>query len=189
MTTTHLPLALAVGLTVGLAPALRAQTVVPAQSEIVFVSRQMGVPVEGRFSRWQARLAFDPRRPEAGEVAFTIETASASYPSAEVQAEVRRPAWLDSTRHPQASFQSSAIRALGGERYEVRGRLTIKGTAREVVAPVTLTRNGTGAQASGSFTVLRQDYRIGDGEWNDPSLVANEVVVRYRITLAGLAAP
>ena len=167
----------------------RAQTVVPAQSEIVFVSKQMGVPVEGRFGRWQARLAFDPRRPEAGEVAFTIETASASHPSAEVEAEIRRPAWLDTARFPQATFQSSAIRALGGDRYEVRGTLTLKGVGREVVVPVALARSGTTAQASGRFTIGRQDFRIGDGEWNDPSLVANEVVVRYRFALAGLPSP
>jgi polyisoprenoid-binding protein YceI len=166
-----------------------AQTVVPAQSEITFISKQMGVPVEGRFTRWSARLNFDPRRPEAGEIAFTIEAASAGFPSAEVDAELRRPAWLDAARFPQASFQSSAIRALGADRYEVRGRLTIKGSSREVVAPVTLTRNGTQAQASGSLTINRLDFRIGDGEWNDPTLVAAEVVVRDRFVLAGLASP
>jgi polyisoprenoid-binding protein YceI len=168
--------------------ALQAQTVVPAQSEIVFVSKQMGVPVEGRFTRWQAKVNLDPRHPETGEVAFSIDTASASFPAAEVEAEVRRPAWFDSARFPQASFQSIAIRPLGGERFEVRGRLTIKGSSREVVAPVTLVRSGTQALASGSLTINRQDFRIGDGEWNDPTLVAGEVVVRYRITLAGLPA-
>lgn len=166
-----------------------AQAVIPAQSEIVFVSQQMGVPVEGRFARWQAQLSFDPRRPESGEVSFTIDTASASFAAAAVEAELRRPAWLDTARFPQASFRSSAIRALGAERYEVRGTLTIKGVAREIVVPVALVRSGASAQASGRFTIGRQDFRIGDGEWNDPSLVANEVVVRYRFALSGLPAP
>ena len=45
------------------------------------------------------------------------------------------------------------------------------------------------AQASGRFTIARLDFRIGDGEWNDPALVANEVVVRYRFALSGLPPP
>ena len=36
------------------------QALVPAQSEIAFVSRQMGVPVEGRFRTFSAQVAFDP---------------------------------------------------------------------------------------------------------------------------------
>jgi polyisoprenoid-binding protein YceI len=32
------------------------QKLLPAQSEIVFVSKQMGVPVEGRFKRFDAQI-------------------------------------------------------------------------------------------------------------------------------------
>jgi polyisoprenoid-binding protein YceI len=60
-----------------------AQTVVPAQSEIVFVSRQMGVPIEGRFKVFGAQLEFDPRRPEVAKVALTIAMASAAFGASE----------------------------------------------------------------------------------------------------------
>ena len=43
-----------------------AQQVLPAQSEISFVSRQMGVPVEGRFKQWTAQIAFVPKNAAAG---------------------------------------------------------------------------------------------------------------------------
>jgi len=43
--------------------------------------------------------------------------------------------------------------------------------------------------ASGSFTLRRLEFRIGDGDWNDPSLVADEVLVRLRLVLAGLGPP
>ena len=32
-------------------------------------------------------------------------------------------------------------------------------------------------------------HRIGDGEWNDTSLVANEVQVKFKLKLAGVPAP
>ncbi len=52
-------------------PALAQQKLVPAQSEIVFVSRQMGVPVEGRFKKFDAQIAFDPAKPATSRIAST----------------------------------------------------------------------------------------------------------------------
>lgn len=163
-----------------------AQKVVPAQSEIAFVSRQMGVPVEGRFTRWDAQIAFDPKHPDAGRVALTIDTGSASFGAAETDAEVPKPAWFHVAKFPQASFQSTAIKALGAGRFDVSGKLTIKGQVRDVVVPVSVAQSGAAATATGSFTIRRLDFRIGDGEWADTALVANDVQVRFRLALSGL---
>jgi polyisoprenoid-binding protein YceI len=43
------------------AAAQSAAAMVAAQSEIVFTSRQMGVPVEGRFRRFEAHITLDPK--------------------------------------------------------------------------------------------------------------------------------
>jgi len=164
-----------------------AQTIVPAQSEITFVSKQMGVPVEGRFKKWTAQISFDPKKPEAGKVGFTIDTASASFGSAETDAEVPKAPWFNVAKFPQASFQSGAIKAAGQGRYDVAGKLTIKGNVHDVVVPVTLAPAAGGAgTASGSFTIKRIDFKIGEGEWADTSMVANEVQVKFKLALAGL---
>ena len=39
---------------------------VAAQSELSFTSKQMGVPVDGKFKRFDALLSFDPKKPETG---------------------------------------------------------------------------------------------------------------------------
>jgi polyisoprenoid-binding protein YceI len=162
----------------------------PAQSEMAFTTRQMGVPVEGRFGKFAATIALDPKAPESGSVTFTIDTASARFGAAEVDAEVVKPGWLDALKFPQASFRSTSIKAAGPNRFEVAGQLTLKGVARDLVVPVQLAPAGAGlSAASGSFTLKRLDFRIGDGDWNDPSLVANEVLVRFRLVLSGFALP
>ena len=63
-----------------------AQQVVPAGSEIAFTSKQMGVPVDGRFRKFDAQVAFDPKKPDAAKVAFTIDLASISLGTPEVEA-------------------------------------------------------------------------------------------------------
>jgi len=163
------------------------QKVLPAQSEIAFVSRQMGVPVEGKFKKWDAQLAFDPKKPEAGKVSFSIETGSASFGSAETDAEVPKAEWFNVAKFPKASFQSSAMKGLGGGKFEVTGQLNIKGAVRSVVIPVAITQAGANTTASGQFTIKRLDFKIGEGDWTDTSMVANDVVVKFKLTLSGVA--
>jgi len=161
-------------------------TLLATDSEITFVSRQMGVPVTGRFTRFDAQIALDPRRPETGRVAFTIPVASATIGVRETDAELPKPAWFDAAKHPSASFESTAIKALGEGRFEVAGKLAIKGAARDVVVPVALAQAGQRSIATGAFTIKRLDFGIGEGEWSDTSIVANDVQVRFKLALSGL---
>jgi len=157
-----------------------------AGSEIAFVTRQMGVPVEGKFGKFSAQIALDPKKPEGGRVAFTIDTGSARFGSAETDAEVPKPVWLNVAKFPQASFQSTAIKALGGGRFEVAGQLSIKGSTQPVVVPVQLTQSGAASTATGSFVIKRLAFKIGEGEWADTSMVADDVQVRFKLALTGL---
>ncbi|BEP46905.1 MULTISPECIES: YceI family protein [Variovorax] len=172
-----------------LAPALAepatATRLVADKSQIAFVSKQMGVPVEGTFKKFDAQVAFDPRKPEGGTVALQIDTGSASLGVPMSDAELPKPPWFDTAHFPQASFQSSAIKALGDGRFEIAGKLTIKNISRPITVPVSIAPANGHAVASGSFTIQRLDYKVGDGEWTDTSVVGNEVLVRFKFTLAG----
>ena len=184
-----LRLFLAAAASVALAPAgaepASPTRLVADKSQIAFVSKQMGVPVEGTFKKFDAQVAFDPRKPEGGTVALQIDTASASLGVPMSDAELPKGPWFDAAHFPQAVFQSSAIKALGDGRFEMAGKLTIKNISRQVTVPVTIAPVGSHAVATGSFTIQRLDYKVGDGEWTDTSVVGNDVQVRFKFTLAG----
>jgi polyisoprenoid-binding protein YceI len=169
-------------------PALAQQKLDAAKSEMVFVSKQMGVPVEGKFRKFDAQVAFDPKKPEAGKVSFTIDTGSASFGSPETDAEVVKPVWLGVVKFPQATFQSSAIKALGGGKFEVAGKLTIKGSSQNVTVPVALAQAGGTTTATGAFALKRLEFKIGENEWADTSMVANDVQVKFKLLLSGVPA-
>jgi polyisoprenoid-binding protein YceI len=174
-----------------LAPAAFAQTatkLLPAQSEITFVSKQMGVPVEGVFKKFDAQISLDPKKPEAGTVAFTIDTGSASLGIPQTDAELPKPEWFNTPKFPRAAFQSGAIKGLGGGKFEVTGKLTIKGNVRDIVVPVSVVQSAGNSVASGVFTIKRLEFKIGEGDWGDTSIVANEVQVRFKLALSGLGA-
>jgi len=162
------------------------QALVPAQSEIAFVSRQMGVPVEGRFRTFSAQVAFDPAKPAAANIAFTVDTGSATLGVRETDAELPKATWFNVAQFPKATFQSSSVKRLDATRFEVAGKLNIKGVSSDVVVPVTLAQSGAQTVATGAFPIKRLTFRIGEKEWSDTSMVADEVQVKFKLALTGV---
>jgi polyisoprenoid-binding protein YceI len=165
------------------------QALVPAQSEISFTSRQMGVPVDGKFKSFSAQVAFDPAKLATSSIAFTVDTGSADI-SREANAELPKATWFNVAQFPKATFTSSSIKKLDAKKYEVAGKLSIKGVSSDVVVPVTLAQTGSGSGAttvaSGAFPIKRLTFRIGEKEWADTSMVADEVQVKFKIALTGV---
>jgi len=175
--------AAALGLSVS---ALAQQKLLPEQSEIAFVARQMGVPLDGKFRKFDAQISFDVAKPQTSKIAFTVDVGSATLGSRETDAELPKAPWFNVPKFPQASFQSSSVKALGGGKFEVAGQLTIKGTAREVLVPVTLTQSGAVTTATGTLPLKRLAFKIGENEWADTSMVADDVQVRFKLALQGV---
>lgn len=173
-------------LTAAALPSLAQQKLLPAQSDVGFVVKQMGVPVEGHFRKFDAQISFDAALPASNKVAFTVDIASATLGAAEVDAELPKAVWFNTARFPQATFASSSFKALGGGKYEVAGKLSIKGQSRDVVVPLAMTQAGAVTIAAGTFPIKRLVFKIGENEWADTSLVADDVQVRFKLALSGV---
>lgn len=164
-------------------PAAAQQKIIPAQSSIRFVTKQMGVPVEGQFKRFDATVAFDPAKAEATKAEFEVDLASIDLGNAEGETEAKRKGWLDIAGFPKARFTAAAVKALGGGKFEARGPLTIKGITREIAAPFSLVESGGARVVEGQFALKRLQFKIGEGAWSDTDTVADEVLVRFRFAL------
>lgn len=160
----------------------QAATLQPDKSELTFGFKQMGVPLEGRFKKFDAQLDFDPKKPEAGRIAFKVDLASVSLGDPSYDKELAGAPWFDTKRNGSATFVSSAIKPTGAGRYDVAGKLTIKGATRDIIVPITLAQG----VATGSVPIKRLDFKIGDGDWADTSVVANDVTVKFKLSFSGL---
>ena len=179
------PLA-AVMLAAAARPALAEQKMLSAQSEVGFIFKQMGVPVDGHFKKFDAKINFDATKLVTSKVAFTVDIASATLGAPEADAELPKSEWFNTARFPQASFNSSSFKALGGGKFEVAGKLSVKGQSQDVVVPLTMTQAGAVTIAAGSFPIKRLAFKIGEGDWTDTSLVAVSVQVRFKLALNGV---
>jgi polyisoprenoid-binding protein YceI len=171
-------------------PALAQQKLVPAQSELSFTFKQMGVPVDGKFKKFDAQISFDAAKLDTSKVAFTVDMLSATLGDAAYDAELAKPDWFSTPKFPQATFASSSIKALGGGKFEVAGKLSVKGVAQDVIVPITMTQAGAGpaavTTAIGTFPMKRLTFKIGENEWADTSMVADPVQVKFKLALTGI---
>ena len=165
-----------------------AQSVVYDKSAITCVSRQMNVPVEARFKKFTAQIAFDPGKPADGKARIEIDVDSFDIDNAEVNDEVKGKGWFDARGFPKATFVSAGIKSLGGGKFEVRGPLSLKGKTLEVVAPFTYKEAAGTAVFDGAFAIKRLQFNIGEGVWKDTDTVADEVRIKFHI-VASMAKP
>lgn len=151
------------------------------KSTLTFAYKQMGVPMEGKFRKFAARIAFDPDRISAAQAQIEVNPADIDTGLSDADTEVLGKLWFNTKVYPSAQFVATGVKVLGGNRYEALGKLTLKGKSHDVSALFTFKTEGTAGIFDGAFTLKRLDYAIGEGEWTDVSAVANEVQVKFYI--------
>lgn len=155
----------------------------PQQSSVAFVSKQMNVPVEGSFRKFSAQLSVDPAKPEAGKAHIEVNLASIDTGNSDADQEVAGKTWFDTKSNPVASFNSASIVSTGKGQYQATGKMTIKGRTRDIKASFTLKEAGGMLHIEGAFQLKRLDFDIGSGIWADTSVVADEVQVRFNLAV------
>jgi polyisoprenoid-binding protein YceI len=149
------------------------------KSSIGFSFSQLGVPLKGKFNTFNANVFFDPNKPEATKADFTVDMNSVDLGAADYNAETKSPVWLNARMFPNATFAAEKVTALGANKFEVTGKLSIKGATQTVKAQFTYA-DGAQPVVEGTFPMKRLGWKIGDNEWKDTSVVADEVTVRFK---------
>lgn len=115
----------------------------------------MAKSVSGRFTDFEGTLEGDEQR-----LAGVVHTDSVNSDNEQRDAHLRTADLLDTTRYPEIRFESTAVEHVEGDRYKLRGELTIKEIPVEVELDAKL--HGIGS-ADGTDRLL---FRVsGDLEW------------------------
>ncbi len=153
----------------------------PAKSSIEFGFSQLGVPMKGRFTRFDAKVFFDVKKLDATKAEFGVDINSVDLGDKAYNDETKTPVWLNARMFPRATFTADKVTALPGGKFEVTGKLSIKGATQPVRAQFTFA-DGATPIVEGAFTMKRLGWKIGDNEWKDTSVVADDVTVKFRFT-------
>ncbi len=163
----------------------------PGHSRIGFVARHaMVTKVRGSFNDFEGTARIDGADPANSKVEVTIKAASIDTRNADRDNHLRSNDFFDMENHPEITFVSTDVAAVGDSTYRVTGDLTIKGVAK----PVTLDLEYTGSATDpfgnfrigfeGAVTVNRKDWGVS---WNAPLetggfLVSEKVTLEFEIS-------
>ena len=157
--------------------------VVAAESSVKFTAIYTGESFEGSFTSFNAKIKFDPKNLGQSKLLATIDLSSVEAGEIERTEALPGKEWFYAKNFPKAIFNSREFIHQGGDKYQVTGNFTLRGTTKELVLPFTLRIEDDGkAHMQGGFSLNRRDYNVGTGMWKSPSDVAHNVDVKVVIT-------
>lgn len=160
-------------------------TIDTGKSRVEFSVSQTGRIVSGRIRNWSGTVVLDPANLAAARIDVRLDMKSATANSRDIDGLMLGKDFLDVANVPEARFTSESVSAKGGDRFEARGKLTLRGTTRDVALPFTLQIRDEGPAASalarGKLEVRRLDYGVGRNEWAGTGHVADEVTIELTI--------
>ena len=117
----------------------------PSQSAVEFTIKNLFglATVRGRFARFNAELQVPDGAPEYARVQATADAASVDTRNKWRDRHLRAKDFFWVDEHPTVRFESTAVRPLTEDRYEVDGLLSVRG----VTVPLALRAHATGVDA------------------------------------------
>jgi len=153
----------------------------PAKSTVHVVFKQMNVPVQAQFKKFTASIDYNSAKPENSKAQVDIDAGSLNLPAPEYNAEVLKKEWFNAAQFPKASFTSTAMKSSGAGKLEVTGNLTIKGKTVVVSFPLNIKTEGKSTSFEGSLPIKRLTFNIGEGDWKDTDMIADEVIIKFKV--------
>jgi len=154
----------------------------PETSRLAFLATWEGEPLEGRFRDFA--VALESAESDIVGLRVRVDVTSLATAMPDVDEALAEPDWFFFQRHPEAVYNAGEIRALGGNRYQAEGTLTLKGVSQSLAVPFTWIRNGARGRLQGEVPLERGAFRIGEGEWAAGDPIGLEVQVRFDLELA-----
>ncbi|UYQ92231.1 YceI family protein [Chitinophaga horti] len=130
----------------------------------------------GIFKELKGTISFDESNLNASKFNVTIPVASINTGNALMNKHAKGTDWFDAGKYPNITFTSSKI-VKAGAGYQAQGTLEMHGVKKAVNLPFTFKKAGNGGVFTGTFTVNRNDFRIGEAGGDVSNEIKLEVTV------------
>lgn len=153
-------------------------TVDPVASALTFEVMWEGEAVQGVIAAWTADIRFDPEDLDASRATVLVDGDSLETGVAYLDSQIPRADGFHVTAHPQARFQTTGFRSVGGDAFEADGELTVRDVTIPVTLPFSLAINGDRARMEGEVTIDRRDLALGMRNDEPGAYLGFDVTVR-----------
>lgn len=133
------------------------------------IKHMMVSKVRGNFSDMEGTIEGDPRELENTKINFRVGIDSISTNNEDRDNHLRSADFFEAEKYPNMTFESTNIKKVGDNQYELTGNLTIKDVTKETTFDVEYLGEGTnpwGVEVVGfeaSTTISRKEFGL---TWN-----------------------
>lgn len=154
-----------------------------SQSSVTFTATQNNAPVKGSFKSVTGTINFDPKQLNSSNATITVDMNSVDSSYAQVADTLKSTEWFDVKDFPHAIFKTTSFTQAGDDTYQVKGMLTIRDKTQPVIFIVKLEKFTTdSAKATGSTTLKRSMFGVGQGEWASTDQIKDDVTVNFTLS-------
>ncbi|MDH4871012.1 YceI family protein [Pseudomonas sp. BN515] len=162
--------ALTLGAALFAGQAMAADYVIDKEGQHAFVNFKIGhlgySYIYGTFKDFDGSFSFDEKNPEASKIKVTLKTASVDTNHAERDKHIKSGDFLNVSKNPTATFESTAVKSTGQGTADVTGNLTLNGVTKPVVIKAKFVGQGDDpwggyrAGFEGTTTIKLKDFAI-----------------------------
>ena len=157
-------------------------TVDKPSSSLRFASSFGGDAFSGAFRRWDAAIRFDPADLAHSSVVVTVDVASATTGNSDRDAALPGADFFATAKFPRATYQASSFRMTSPGHYQALGTLTLRGVAKRLVLPFTLTTSGPTARMTAQTAINRLAFGVGQGQWKATATLPAAVMLTIAVS-------
>ncbi|MBO9201627.1 MULTISPECIES: YceI family protein [Niastella] len=157
-------------------------TPIDTASEVTFKIKNLGFNTSGSFSGLAGAITFTPDNPDGCSFDVHIDANTVNTGVEMRDDHLRGSDYFDVKNHPQIRFVSAKVTSTkkNGTLF-VSGKLTIKGTTKDISFPFTAQPIKDGYLFNGEFKINRRDFKVGGGSTVSDNLTVFLKVVARKI--------
>lgn len=157
--------------------------IVPKDSTLTFTATQNDAPVTGNFTDFSGNINFDPNQLDQSNIKITVNVSSITDPYNQLSDTLKGADWFNAKTYPQAVFQSTKIVKTGDKTFQANGNLTIRDKTQPVTINFTQVEyTPTNAKMTGTTTIKRTAFGVGQGEWADTKTIKDDVQLNFTVS-------
>lgn len=152
-----------------------------SHSSVDFSIRHLVGRTKGRFGDFSGTISYDAAKPDSASFSGTIQVKSIDTGNENRDGHLKNDDFFAAETYPTITFESTEVTSTGENTLDVKGKLTMHGTTKEVTLPIEIL--GTGINPRGgkaqigletNFSILCSDY--GVNSWKNFSAVLGDEV-------------
>lgn len=152
--------------------------------ELAFSGVTEGRGFEGVFEAFDVVMCLDGTDLTTATIEVSVDTASADTDSRDRDQTLRSEEFFWVSRFPKATWASGSIESQSGEfSHQAAGTLALRDVEMNQPVSMSLIDGESGPRLVGAAEMMRLDYNVGVGEFEDTDFIANEVNVEFDLGL------